>query len=133
MLVIYQLRFTLSDSRPPIWRRVEVEDGISLGQLHRVIQIVMGWTNSHLHQFIANDTHYGTLHPNFDDWGMEILDENETTLQQVASEVGSEIRYEYDFGDSWEHVVQVEQIKEPEADVFYPNCLKGKRACPPRM
>ena len=129
--MIYQLKITLSGSRPAIWRRAEVEGSILLGQLHWVIQIVMGWTNSHLHQFIVDDTRYGAVHPDFDDWGMDLLDENESTLQQIASEVGSEIKYEYDFGDGWEHLVRVEQIEAPEADVFYPRCLEGERACPP--
>lgn len=129
--VIYQLKITLSDSRPPIWRRVEVEGSISLGQLHGVIQIVMGWTNSHLHQFIADGTSYGMVGPELDDWGMEMLDENKITLEQIASGVGVKFGYEYDFGDGWEHLIQVEQVKEPEADIFYPICLAGKRACPP--
>jgi Plasmid pRiA4b ORF-3-like protein len=44
---IYQLKITLADIKPPIWRRVQVKDG-SLSKLHAVIQVVMGWTNSHL-------------------------------------------------------------------------------------
>lgn len=129
--MIYQLKITLSGSRPPIWRRVEVEGSISLGQLHWVIQIAMGWTNSHLHRFIANGTSYGMVDPELDDWGMEMSDENEIAFEQIAPEVGLKIIYEYDFGDGWEHIIQVEQIKEPEPDIFYPICLAGKRACPP--
>jgi hypothetical protein len=130
--MIYQLKITLSDSKPPIWRRIEVDGFISLGQLHWVIQLVMGWTNSHLHHFIVDGTYYGMCDPDFSDWGdMETLDEEKFTLQNIASDVGSKFIYEYDFGDSWEHLVLVEAIKEPEAGVFYPRCLKGKRSCPP--
>lgn len=56
---IYQLKVTLNDSKPPIWRRVLVPDTITLHQLHTILQIVMGWTNSHLHQFIIDDEYYG--------------------------------------------------------------------------
>ena len=131
--MIYRLKITLAGSRPPIWRRVEVDGNISLGELHQVIQIAMGWTDSHLHQFIVNDTYYSTPYPGMEDWGMmeDIRDANEISLQQVAVEVGAQFIYEYDFGDSWEHIIRVEQIKEPEAEVFYPICLTGKRACPP--
>jgi len=119
--------------RPPIWRRVEVDGNISLGELHLVIQIVMGWEDAHLHQFIVDDIYYSTPYPGMEDWGMMdyMRDANEISLRQVAVEVGVRFIYKYDFGDSWEHVIRVEQIKEPEAGVFCPVCLTGKRACPP--
>jgi hypothetical protein len=44
---------------------------------------------------------------------------------------GQRLRYEYDFGDSWEHDLLLEKILSPESDAHYPRCLKGKRACPP--
>jgi hypothetical protein len=56
---IYQIKVTLNDSKPPIWRRILVPDSISLHQLHTILQIVMGWTNSHLHQFIIDGESYG--------------------------------------------------------------------------
>ena len=131
--MIYRLKITLAGSRPPIWRRVDVDGNISLGELHQVIQLAMGWTDSHLHQFIVNDTYYSTPYPGMEDWGMmeDIRDANEISLQQVVVEAGAQFIYEYDFGDGWEHRIRVEQIKEPEAEVFYPVCLTGKRACPP--
>ncbi len=131
--MIYRLKITLTGSRPPIWRRVEVDGNISLGELHEVIQIAMGWEDSHLHQFIVDDTYYSTPYPGMADWEiMEYMqDANEISLQQVAVEVGVRFTYKYDFGDSWEHMIRVEQIKEPEVEVLYPVCLTGKRACPP--
>ena len=131
--MIYRLKITLAGFRPPIWRRVEVDGNISLGELHEVIQIAMGWEDAHLHQFIVGDTYYSTPHPGLEDWEMMdyMQDANEISLQQVAAEVGVRFTYKYDFGDSWEHRIRVEQIKEPEAEVLYPVCLTGKRACPP--
>ncbi|GAF92417.1 unnamed protein product, partial [marine sediment metagenome] len=52
---IMNLRITLKNTKPPIWRRVAVTSDITLRQLHEVIQIVMGWTDSHLHQFVLRD------------------------------------------------------------------------------
>ncbi len=131
--MIYRLKITLMGFRPPIWRRVEVDGNLSLGELHEVIQIVMGWEDAHLHQFIVDDIYYSTPYPGMEDWEMMdyMRDANEISLQQVAAEVGARFTYKYDFGDSWEHRIRVEQIKEPEVEVLYPVCLTGKRACPP--
>ena len=58
MSKIYQLKITLRDSKLPIWRRVLVNDSIKLYELHDIIQIAMGWTDSHLHQFIIDEKYY---------------------------------------------------------------------------
>jgi len=52
---VFCLRIALNGTKPPIWRRVAVLSDITLGQLHEVIQIVMGWSNGHLHQFTLRD------------------------------------------------------------------------------
>ncbi len=56
---IYRLKITLRGTTPPVWRRILVPGDITLDQLHRVFQIVMGWTDSHLHQFHVGDVRYG--------------------------------------------------------------------------
>jgi hypothetical protein len=48
---IYQLKITLLEIEPPIWRRIQVPSTMPLCCLHDAIQAVMGWTDSHLHQF----------------------------------------------------------------------------------
>ncbi|HET91351.1 MAG TPA: plasmid pRiA4b ORF-3 family protein [Chloroflexi bacterium] len=125
---IYQIKITLKGSKPPIWRRVLVHSDVTLEKLHYIIQDAMGWTNSHLHQFIVGGTYYGESHP---DYGLDdMIDERRMRLEEIASE-GDKFIYEYDFGDSWEHVVLVEKVLEPETGQRYPVCIKGKRACPP--
>jgi hypothetical protein len=125
---IYQLKITLCDSKPPIWRRVFVEDSISLYELHQIIQIVMGWTNSHLHQFIIDGENYTIPDP----YTMRpFVDERRFQLKQVAPQEKIKFVYEYDFGDSWEHQISVEKITQPDSGIQYPICIKGKRACPP--
>jgi len=101
-----------------------------LSRLDGVLQIVMGWTNSHLHQFIIGGRYYGLPYPDVDDT-MEVTDERTVRLDQAAPKAKSRFIYEYDFGDSWEHEIAVEKILAPEPDVKYPRCLAGKRACPP--
>jgi hypothetical protein len=126
--LIYQLKITLRDSKPPIWRRVLVPAGFTLAKLHRVIQTAMGWTDSHLHQFKIDGQFYGV--PSEEDWH-EVLNERSYSLEKVAPCEKSKFLYEYDFGDSWEHVIVVEKILPFEAGKDYPLCIKGKRACPP--
>ena len=125
---IYQLKVTLKHSKPPIWRRIQVKGDTTLYKLHQIIQIAMGWTNSHLHQFIADGVYYGEPHPDF---GFEVVSERRVRLNHIISDVKDKFIYEYDFGDGWEHEIVVEKILEPEPKVRYPRCIKGKRNCPP--
>ena len=125
---VYQIKVTLKGSKPPIWRRIQVTSDTTLGKLHRILQVVMGWEDYHLHQFIIGGAYYGEPHP---DYGFEMKDEREVKLNQVVSGEKSRFTYEYDFGDSWEHELLVEKILPLEEGKHYPVCLKGKRACPP--
>jgi hypothetical protein len=127
-LSVYQLKVTLRDSKSPIWRRIQVTSDIRLSMLHHVLQVVMGWEDAHLHQFIAHGIYYGTPNPDF---GFEVQNEQYMSLQQVVSREKDKLIYEYDFGDSWEHELLVEKIRPLEEGKRYPVCLTGKRACPP--
>jgi len=126
----YQLKVTLNDAKPPIWRRILVPSDIQLGELHVAIQIAMGWENSHLHQFVSGDIYYGVQDDEFS-FDMEVEDEYEYKLNELLKSEKEIIKYEYDFGDSWEHKVVLEKILPYENDKQLPRCIKGKRACPP--
>ncbi len=125
---IYQIKVTLNESKPPIWRRILVTDDITLAKFHYIIQAAMDWTNSHLHQFIVGQTYFGEPHP---DYGFDMQDERRVKLNQIVPGEGFKFRYEYDFGDSWLHDLLVEKVLEPEPGQQYPVCIKGRRACPP--
>jgi hypothetical protein len=127
---IYQIKVTLNGSKPPIWRRVLVPDSIALHQLHNILQIVMGWDNYHLHQFIIDGEYFGEPEEE-DGYSEELKNEKRYRLNQFVTRKGFKFVYEYDFGDSWEHVVHVEAILPIEKGAQYPVCLEGKRACPP--
>ena len=129
---IYQLKVVLLGGEPPIWRRLQVPGNASLGWLHAVLQISMGWTNSHLHHFLTRDARYSDPR-HYEDIGLgdePDRDEARATLLQVAPEEGAQFRYEYDFGDSWEHEITVEKVL-PAAAGTVAVCLDGARACPP--
>lgn len=135
--VVYQLKVTLRRSTPPIWRRIQVED-CTLDQLHEHIQMAMGWTNSHLHQFKIGEQVYGDpmlMEEDFEEqpFGSQYHDSTTTLLSHFLARVGAPFRfgYEYDFGDSWEHDVVFEGCPGAESGRQYPLCLAGERACPP--
>ncbi|MBI5629894.1 MAG: plasmid pRiA4b ORF-3 family protein [Elusimicrobia bacterium] len=126
----YQLKVTLDGIEPPIWRRLAVPSDINMKKLHEVLQVAMGWTNSHLHQFIVGKTYYGI--PDDEVVGPEeTKDERRYTLAQLAKGKGSKLVYEYDFGDGWEHLIAVEDVRPVEGKAAHPVCLDGARACPP--
>ncbi len=125
---VYQLKITLKQIRPPIWRRVQVLGSTSLPQLHEIIQIIMDWGNYHLHQFTISGMDYGVEDPDFPSG---LLPENQLRLADFCSSEKSKFSYTYDFGDCWEHEILVEKILTPDSKINYPLCLKGKRACPP--
>ena len=125
---VYQLKVTLGGSKPPIWRRLQVKDSTRLGDLHVILQVAMGWTDSHLHQFILRGEYFGA--PDFDDSG-EMTDEDKTALRDLGLSEKSRFVYEYDFGDGWQHAILVEKILPVERGVRYPVCLAGKLARPP--
>jgi len=125
---IYQIKITLIGAKPPIWRTVLVPSNIGLSAFQDVIQVVMGWTDSHLHQFIANNVFYGI--PD-DDFEMEMEDEAKYKLSQLLKKEKESFIYEYDFGDSWEHKILLEKILPFDNKLVLPVCIKGKQACPP--
>lgn len=128
----YELNIVLSGL--PIWRRLLVRGDINLGLLHAAIQAAMGWTNSHLHHFIVGKIRYtdpATLDECFP--GQEPdLDENESVLMEIAPRAKMKLLYEYDFGDSWMHLITVEKIHNLDISrLFVAQCLDGALACPP--
>lgn len=123
----FQLKITLEDIRPSIWRRLLVPGSIRLAKLHDVFQAAMGWTDSHLHCFRIADNLYG-MH--FDDYPDDEIDEKEVSVLQALRGHKSFV-YEYDFGDSWEHRVEVEELMRSRRGLKYAVCLAGANACPP--
>lgn len=130
---VYQFRVTLMGAQPPIWRRIQVQD-CTLDKLHEHIQTAMGWTNSHLHQFDIDGKCYGEpelLNNGFENF--RCVDSTKTTLSQILHGTGEPcvFKYEYDFGDGWEHEIVFEGIPTVDHKAKYPLCLEGERACPP--
>lgn len=125
---IYELKVTLRDTKDPIWRQVQVPGDVTLRHLHEILQLTMGWQNAHLHEFRIGDVSYGEPSHEFE---LDFKDDRRSRLSRVAPNPGASFTYLYDFGDSWEHDIDVERVLAPEPLVRYPLCLAGRGACPP--
>jgi hypothetical protein len=125
---VYQIKVTLLGCRPPIWRRLLMQGNTTLDRLHRFLQTAMGWTDSHLHQFIVGERYIGPRIPSED---LDVEDERRFRLDDVARRPKAKFIYEYDFGDSWQHEILVEKVLGPEDGAPSPACVAGARACPP--
>ncbi len=127
---IFQVKITLLDIEPAIWRRVLVPADTALDQLHEVIQAAFGWWNYHLHQYLVDGKLYALPDPEYDDDLLPPrLDEQAVQLRDLLT--SSSILYEYDFGDGWKHAVEIESVAMvQESGMRYPLCTGGERACP---
>ena len=128
---IYQFKITLTGSKPPIWRRIQVRD-CTLADFHNHIQGAMGWMDSHLHEFNIGGERYSAPPPMMDPSEFDTIDATTVRLSELIS--GHEkfrCQYLYDFGDCWEHQIELEKVCAAEAKASYPRCVDGERASPP--
>jgi hypothetical protein len=123
---IVRLKVTLRGIRPPIWRRLLVPSTTPLSSLHAVIQRAMGWYSAHLYAFDIGGDSYGD--PSMVD---DVLDESRLTLGSVRRMGVKRFTYTYDFGDNWEHVIDIEGTEPAVPGKSYPVCVAGKRNGPP--
>ncbi len=124
---IFQLKVSLLEIHPLIWRRLAVPMSITFHKLHKILQVAMGWQGYHQYNFTVGNVYYGIPDLEF---APVIKDSRRVKLQKVIS--GKIVfTYVYDFGDTWEHKIQVEKISRLNDNKLYPVCMEGERACPP--
>jgi hypothetical protein len=124
----YQIQVSLNDIRPKIWRRLLIQPQTSLPALHKILQISMGWTNSHLHQFKHEETCYGIP---WDEDPEATVDYRKVKIWDLLLYPHESMTYKYDFGDSWEHEIKLEDILLNQEPLPFPTCTDGARNCPP--
>lgn len=129
------LRITIADIAPPIWRRIVVDSDISLRALHHIIQAAFGWNSSHLHDYRIDGRHYCMLdneHIVAGNLGSkeQQFDDRKGKLNSLLHP-GQRFTYQYDFGDSWDHEIEVEQIEVAPEPMGGAYIVDGARACPP--
>jgi hypothetical protein len=118
-MVTTRIRVTLRDVEPTVVRVIDVPASTSLPELHHLLQAALGWADDHLHQFVAGETVWGVPDP---DAPEEERDEGEARLQDLPER----FTYLYDFGDYWEHDVEVLGVGAEQ-----PGCADGEGMCPP--
>ena len=115
---LYQIKVTLNGVKPQIWRRLLISSATDLAELHEILQIAMGWTDSHLHQFVAGDETFGVPDPDFE---VGTRSEEGIRIGSLLKKEKEWITYEYDFGDGWEHkkclrrYFHIEQVKRSQS------------------
>ena len=129
---IFQIQIALKGFKPKIWRRILIPSDLFLSDFNKIIQTTMGWTNSHLNQFIKNRIFYTKRMPDDDLWDeMDNVDYKKMKITDLLKKEKEKIIYEYDFGDGWEHDIILEKILAIDDKIKYPICLTGKMNCPP--
>ena len=124
-IVIYELRITIVGIKPAVWRQVLVPSVASLEYLHVVIQECFGWQDYHLYRFDVLGRAFES--PESDSG---VGDARSAALSSLNLKVGSKFRYTYDFGDDWQHEVQLVGTHAVGDEMFYPACIGGARAGP---
>ena len=135
--VAYRLRISLDGVTPEVWRSLTVRSTSRLDELHPVLQTVMGWTDSHLHQWRRPDPNdpgrverFATRSCIEEGFANGSRCEDMVRLDDVLTAPGDALVYEYDFGDGWEHTVVLDGIDHDQSPEGA-HCIAGERACPP--
>lgn len=123
--VLYKIRISLQNVKPEIWRSFIVSASVTLEKLNDIIQNVMGWDFSHLYSFTIKGNDYEGETP----FGSKRL--SKIKLGHFNLVVKNKFQYLYDFGDSWEHELIIEEILDVTPESLSPVCLDGANCCPP--
>ena len=124
---VHILRVSLLYVQPEVWRRVVVASDMALPRFATALERAMGWDSTHLHLFDVA----GVLFGNTEHDAPHLIDERVATVSHLLPRVGCSLKWDYDFGDSWEHDVVVEAIEPLDTKEKYPIVTGGERACPP--
>lgn len=128
--MIFQFKVELKDIQPPIWRRFETSSGITFHQLHKILQIVMGWQDSHLYEFDFGQKSIRLPNHEFSSEERTELSSRREMLEVHLRTEGQAVDYIYDFGDYWVHLLTLERVKSDSEDASL-LCTGGERNCPP--
>lgn len=127
----YILQISIAFSDPLIWRRVQVPGSLNLSQFHEVIQHSMGWTDSHMHQFLVGKISYEPTGKQNIPRESKRFDEVKYKLHELEEGMNFMFTYLYDAGEGWEHEVHLEEVVPPTRELKHPILLAGEMACPP--
>jgi Plasmid pRiA4b ORF-3-like protein len=139
-VAIYRIRVDLDQAEPPIWRRLDVRSDLPLDVVHRVLQAAFGWSDSHLHRFsLGGDPFDRTSQVFLCPYDIEQGEEDDAggiptsgvRLDETLQEPDDVLHYVYDYGDSWDLTLRLEQVLPASPDSPPANAVGGRRAAPP--
>jgi len=135
MEITYQIKISLVDIEPSIWRRIIVPSNITFFKLHKIIQAAFAWQDYHIFNFDFEDTVVCLSDPEyalgeFYGAGVEELNAKKIKIDKLFTERKLFI-YEYDLGDSWKHEIVIEEILKSDQKIKFPRCIEGERHRPP--
>gem|GEM_PF-130186 len=133
-MMAYELKISIKDINPVIWRRLRIPGNITFQQLHQIIQAAFGWLDYHLYMFEFDKT-IVTFPDDYESDGL--YNGNVTELNSLTTKINELFdtndvcQYEYDLGESWRHEIIIEKrLKDNEKNAV-PVCLDGARQRPP--
>lgn len=124
---IYQFHIRLDGISPMIWRRILIRSDSTIEDLHKIIQIVMNWTNYYLHQFTIHGKQYAVSRPHH--YGLN--EAKKTPLHDLQLRLNERFLYEYSFFEWWQHHIRLEKRLPVQPGKTYPVCIAGSGAAPP--
>jgi hypothetical protein len=122
-----QLRLSVKDVKPEIWRKLLVSSDTTLERLHSILQVLMGWRSVHLYAFVINKARYSPP-DEMDDIGKR--NSLQTKLSTIFAKDAEPFTYEYDFGDRWEVEVHNESFNNDLHQNQLAKCIEGCRHGP---
>ncbi|HST60997.1 MAG TPA: plasmid pRiA4b ORF-3 family protein [Longimicrobium sp.] len=127
------LRISLAEIEPPIWRRVRVPDAYTLDQLHRLIQMLFGWRDEYRYGFEAAGEHF---EPSYEE-GHDDDDDGTPSVRLRDLQLGKGARFTYTYGfrDQWTHEIVVADVyiitpMDEDDERLLPMLYGGERAGP---
>ena len=126
----FTFKIDLLHSEPLVTRTFKVSSESTLFLLHHIIQVVMGWKNAHLYEFTIDTLRFTDTRIIDEDFG-DFTDVKTLMLEDVFPQVGAKAHYLYDFGDGWEHQLELIQISQGPQNELMPSVVSGQNACPP--
>lgn len=125
---VYEFTVTLKETAPVVWRKFLAHEFIELNELHMLIQMTMGWENTHLFSFEINGKSYSDSESAFE--MANTIDSDGIELRDVLKD-SKKFEYIYDFGDDWLHQIEITNVLDDDSRMNYPVCIAGENACPP--
>lgn len=140
---ILVFKITLNGASPAVWRRLNIMSGSTMGELGAWIESVMGFHGCHLHQMHVSHPDHGSAvmvpeqemaHP--EAYGPGMTDESTVPIYKYFTLDNRKGKYIYDFGDNWEHTIELEEIladadANAEDEVEIETCVAGEGFTPP--